>query len=70
MFFITVRSSFPMTRTMVVGTWSGWHIVFLGCIILIGIWSQFVNLVNQFKKRVISLEQGLITGDGVGYNAR
>ena len=49
MFFITVRSSFPMTRTMVVGTWSGWHIVFLGYIILIGIWSQFVNLVNQFK---------------------
>ena len=28
------------------------------------------DLVNQFKKRVISLEQGLITGDGVGYNAR
>ena len=30
------------------------------------------DLVNQFKKRVITLDQGLITGDGdgVGYNAR
>ena len=30
------------------------------------------DLVNQFKKRVVMLEQGVITsdGDGVGYNAR
>ena len=30
------------------------------------------DLVNQFKKRVVTLEQGIITsdGDGVGYNAR
>ena len=30
------------------------------------------DLVNQFKKRVVTLEQGVITsdGDGVGYNAR
>ena len=30
------------------------------------------DLVNQFKKRVVTLDQGLITsdGDGVGYNAR
>ena len=30
------------------------------------------DLVNQFKKRVVTLEQGAITsdGDGVGYNAR
>lgn len=30
------------------------------------------DLVNQFKKRVVTLEQGTITsdGDGVGYNAR
>ena len=30
------------------------------------------DLVNQFKKRVVKLEQGIITsdGDGVGYNAR
>lgn len=30
------------------------------------------GLVNQFKKRVVTLEQGAITsdGDGVGYNAR
>lgn len=28
------------------------------------------DLVNKFQKRVISLEQGRITGDGVGYNAR
>lgn len=30
------------------------------------------DLVNQFKKRVVMLEQGIITsdGDGVGYNAR
>ena len=30
------------------------------------------DLVNQFKKRVVTLEQGRITGDGdgVGYNAR
>ena len=28
------------------------------------------DLVNQFKKRVVMLEQGVITGDGEGYNAR
>ena len=30
------------------------------------------DLVNQFKKRVVTLEQGVIMsdGDGVGYNAR
>ena len=30
------------------------------------------DLVNQFKKRVVTLEQGVISsdGDGVGYNAR
>lgn len=30
------------------------------------------DLVNQFKKRVVTLDQGVITGDGdgVGYNAR
>ncbi|MDO4813387.1 MAG: cell division ATP-binding protein FtsE [Eubacteriales bacterium] len=28
------------------------------------------DLVNKFQKRVISLEQGLITGDGIGYNVR
>lgn len=28
------------------------------------------DLVNQFKKRVVTLEQGVITSDGVGYNAR
>ena len=30
------------------------------------------DLVNQFKKRVVTLEQGVITsdGNGVGYNAR
>ena len=28
------------------------------------------DLVNQFGKRVVSLEQGLVTGDGIGYNAR
>lgn len=28
------------------------------------------DLVNQFQKRVILLEQGLITGDGIGYNVR
>lgn len=30
------------------------------------------DLVNQFKKRVVTLEQGIITsdGDGAGYNAR
>ena len=30
------------------------------------------DLVNQFKKRVVTLDQGLITsdGDGVGYNVR
>ena len=30
------------------------------------------DLVNQFRKRVITLDQGLIMsdGDGVGYNAR
>ena len=28
------------------------------------------DLVNQFQKRVIALEQGRITGDGIGYNVR
>lgn len=28
------------------------------------------DLVNHFQKRVISLEQGRITGDGIGYNVR
>ena len=28
------------------------------------------DLVNKFQKRVILLEQGLITGDGIGYNVR
>ena len=28
------------------------------------------DLVNQFQKRVIALEQGCITGDGIGYNVR
>ena len=28
------------------------------------------DLVNKFQKRVIMLEQGLITGDGIGYNVR
>ena len=28
------------------------------------------DLVNRFRKRVVMLEQGLITGDGVGYEAK
>lgn len=28
------------------------------------------DLVNRFQKRVIALEQGRITGDGIGYNVR
>ena len=28
------------------------------------------DLVNQFKKRVVMLDQGRIIGDGIGYNAR
>lgn len=28
------------------------------------------DLVNKFQKRVVSLEQGLITGDGIGYDVR
>ena len=28
------------------------------------------DLVNRFRKRVVMLEQGLITGDGVGYDAK
>ena len=28
------------------------------------------DLVNKFQKRVISLERGVVVGDGVGYNVR
>ena len=28
------------------------------------------DLVNRFRKRVVLLEQGLITGDGIGYEAK
>ena len=28
------------------------------------------DLVDQFKKRVVMLDQGRIIGDGIGYNAR
>ena len=28
------------------------------------------DLVNQFRKRVISIEQGRVTGDGIGYDVR
>ncbi|MBR0311383.1 MAG: ATP-binding cassette domain-containing protein, partial [Oscillospiraceae bacterium] len=28
------------------------------------------DLVNRFRKRVVMLEQGLITGDGVGHEAK
>ena len=28
------------------------------------------DLVNRFRKRVVMLEQGLVTGDGIGYEAK
>ena len=28
------------------------------------------DLVNKFQKRVISLERGVVVGDGIGYNVR